>query len=144
LCAPAVQFRTARELAERIAPLLGPGEGDMDEMLLDLGVSIREAIEEAHCSGSIAGPEELFREEVLQAVRDVFRDQDTNIEEHVRALARLYAGKDLDAPTDLLPLSPPDRAAFHSIYDRYLELRDNPLLPSRKPAAALEQAFQNL
>jgi hypothetical protein len=143
LCTPSVHARMVRELGERITHLPVPDRYP-NELLPDLAGSIQATIEEALCVAPIAGPEEMFRQEVLRAVTGVVEVQDMSIESAGAELARLYAGKDLEAPTDLRPLSTEDRAAFRTSYNRYLELREHPQLPFQKPAAALEQAFTSL
>lgn len=141
LCTPPVHIRTVRKLGDSLVRLPG-WERHPAELRADLAISIQETIEEALCAEPIAGPDELFRQEVLRIAESIFQGEERSLPEDVAELGRLYAGKDLDGPTDLLPFSLADRTAFRSLHERYQELRDHPLLPGQKPPAALEQAFQ--
>jgi hypothetical protein len=143
LCAPAVHARTARELADRIASLpvsnryLGRDRPDLAE-------AIRVLVEEALCAAPIAGPEEVFRQEVLLAAAKVFELQEQAVEADFAELARFYAGKDLEGPTEQRPLSEGDRDLLRRMYARYVELRDRYLQTFQGPDPSLEEAFQEL
>jgi hypothetical protein len=141
LCAPVVHTRTARELGEAIN-YLSSSDKYPEELRSDLASSIQVTIEEALCAAPLAGPEGLFRQEVLRIAENVFQGQDRSLPDDIEELARLYAGKDLDGPSDQLPFSVEERIAFRFLHERYLKLRDHPLLPGPKPPAVLKQAFQ--
>ncbi len=143
LCTPAVHARTIREISAQVAHLPNPGKWP-EAQLADVAVSVQAAIEEAHCAAPIAGPEELFRQEVIRGVAAALDFQDLILEDAAGAVVRFYAGKGLDAPSDWLPLPEQDRAALRSAYDNYLDLRDHPLLPFKAASPVLEQAFQNI
>jgi hypothetical protein len=145
LCAPAVQARAAREIAEQVARL---PEGQQTPLvpLRDLASAIEGTLEEALTRGPIAGPRELFRQEVLRAAVSVCELQT----EHVDAgpdlveLARRYAGHAVEFSTDALPLPARDRPLLRKLCAQYVELADHPLLPFKDPSPALLQAFQAL
>jgi hypothetical protein len=145
LCAPPVHNRTARELEESLCHLPGSDKYP-DELRVhlraDLAEAIRETIEEALYAAPIAGPEGMFRQEVLHVAEDALQGQDRSLADDVAELDHVYAGKELDGPSDSLPLSVVDRSAFRFLHQRYLKLRDHPLLPGQKPPDALEVAFQ--
>ena len=143
LCSPAVQARTARELADLIARL-PEGEPYPALELRDLAAAVSAALEEALVRAPVAGPRDLFRQEVLKAAVMVCELQEQDIDADIIDLARLCAGQALEHATDERPLSARDRAAFRALGAEYLELRNHPLLPFREPPSALEQAFQAL
>jgi hypothetical protein len=145
LCTPAVHARAAREIADRIARL-PDGERHPAVRLRDLARAIDATLEDAFRRSPIAGPREVFRQEVLKAVVAVYemQDQDVDSGPDLVELARLYAGQGLEHPTDRRPLPPEDRAALRDLCAQYAELYNHPLLPFREPSPALEQAFQSL
>jgi hypothetical protein len=146
LCTPEVHARTVRELGDMILQLGHPDRYPRQN-LLGLGDSLLEVIQGALCSAPIAGPEETFRQEVCTAAEKVLEMHQANVETadaDIADLARLYADKELDAPTDLRPLSPDDRQRLRELCGRYLELRKNPLLPFKETDPLLEESFQTL
>jgi hypothetical protein len=112
--------------------------------LAGVSVAVQMTIEEVQCVAPVAGPEDLFRQEVIRTVEDNLERQPANIEDTITELSRLYAGKFMDAANDQLPLSMEDRSSLCAWYDRYLELRDHPHLSFQKVPAPLEEMFQSL
>jgi hypothetical protein len=143
LCEPAVHPREAAEIADRIKRL-PQAIGYNAVILRDLAAAIVATIEEALCRAPIAGPRDLFRQEVLKAAVAVCELQDQDIEADLIDVARLYAGQALEQVTNERPLSARDRAALRALAVEYLELRNHPLLPFKGPAPTLEQAFKDL
>jgi hypothetical protein len=144
LCSPAVHARTVRELAGML-DRLPCHEGFPDWARYDLAHSLASTIEEALCSGPIAGPEDDFRQEVFLAAEKVFELHEREIAVDVAELARLYADPSLDVPTDQSPLPAGDRERLRSACARYLELAQHPLLPFKEEIPeALEEAFRGL
>jgi hypothetical protein len=143
LCTPEVHARTVRELGDLIGQIVSP-EKFPKEYQRDLASSFRDTVEEALFTAPIAGPEENFRQEVYTAAERVMELHDQRIEIEIDEVAHLYADKDLDAPTDLRPLSAQDRQSLRRLCARYLELRNHPLLPFKDPAPPLQTAFEML
>jgi hypothetical protein len=145
LCSPAVHARAAREIADQVARL-PEGERYPAVRLRDLATAIGAALEEALSRGPIAGPRELFRQEVLKAAVAVCELQETDIESgpDLLDLVRSYAGQALEHPTDHLPLPSQDRNVLRFLCAQYVGLYNQPLLPFKGPAPALAQAFQSL
>jgi hypothetical protein len=143
LCTPVVHARTIRELAESIRQLAHSGNTPPG-LLHDLANAIQSFLEEALSTAPVAGPQETFRQEVHAAVATVLHLNELGVGVEVADLARLYADKALDAPTDQRPLPAEDRDRFRVLYARYQELREHPLTPFQKPPAQLEAAFQGM
>ena len=143
LCSPAVHARTVREIPKEV--LRHPEAEDWNrDFLEDMAEAARDIVERALCAAPVAGPEDVFREEVRQAAATVLERQGETIGVEVEELARLYARADLDVPTDRLPLAAADRAALRELIARYVELSRHPLLPHGEPAGGLEVAFKSL
>src|SRR5260370_19075592 len=98
----------------------------------DLAEAVRGCVEEALCAAPLAGPEELFRQEVLLAGQNVLGMMQKGIDTDVVELRRLYARTDLDAPTDERPLSPEDRKSLRGLCLSYVKLSRHPLSPFAK------------
>jgi hypothetical protein len=144
LCNPPVRLHTARELADCVQRLpVGEGEAG-GRLRRSLAEAIRAAVEEALAAAPIAGPEDLFRHEVLSAVAGAVQAQSQNIGVAVEELARLYAGAGPDAPTAERPLGPDDRRRLRDLCARYDELRRHPFSPHAKAPKPLQQAFWEL
>ncbi len=144
LCSPAVHARTVRELTDLVERLPCPRDFP-DWSRHDLAHALGGAVEEALCAAAIAGPEDVFRGEVLLAAETVFELHELQIDADVVELARLYADPALDVPTDTRPLPAADRDRLRSACARYLELAGHPLLPFKeKLPEALESAFQSM
>jgi hypothetical protein len=128
LCSPAVHARTVRELSEQIVHLpalervLPP---DRDYLAEDIG----RCLEEFLAAAPVAGPEGVFRGEVLEEVAKIRELQQSEIDADFAELASLYAGTELDVQTDLRPLPAGDRETLRGLCARYLELRRHPLMP---------------
>jgi hypothetical protein len=143
LCTPEVHARTVRELSGLIGHLPGAGQYPEDR-LLDLAESIQGTVEAALCAAPIAGPEDVFRREVCQAVETILELDEQKVMSSVAGLAQLYADTHLDVPTDQRPLPAADRQRLRDLCARYLELRDHPLLSFQNFDPALAQAFQEM
>jgi hypothetical protein len=142
LCSPAVHVRTARELGERIKNL-GEG-GRLPAVARELGEAVRQAIEEALCRSPLAGPDEVFQQEVRTAVQVCGEAEQLNVDGDFTDLARLYVDTTLDVPTEQRPLSAADRRQLRMMCARYNELRSHPLMPYKQPAPAVAEAFADL
>ena len=125
LCSPPVHARAAREIEEAITRLPGPRKPPFRDRLPDLAVAVREAIEEALCSAPLAGPEAAFREELLRVAEDFPEVCRQTGDGDLEALARLYAGKELDPPSDVRPLPPDDRRQLSLFSARLAEIREH-------------------
>lgn len=142
-CSPAVHAHTIRELREQIAHLPDP-RNDMSPVLDDYTQAVCQCLEEILCVAPIAGPEEGFKREVLAAAVQALELQQGDKDADFIALARLYAGAELDVVSDLRPLSAEDREALRSVCARYVELRRHPMMPFNEPNPALQEAFEDL
>jgi hypothetical protein len=145
LCTPPVHARTARDLAEQLGRLPSP-EGFPDWARHDLAHSLASAVEEALCSAPIAGPEDEFRQEVLDAASKVFELHERQIDVDIAELARLYVDPSLDVPTDQRPLAAGDRDQLRRACARYLALLQQPQRPFKDDHLPEEllAAFQQL
>jgi hypothetical protein len=143
LCSPGVHARTARQVEEQVRRLAVSGSYPRRSLHLhELADGIREAIEEECCSACLAGPEELFCQEVRQAVEALAELQRQRGDTDVAELARLYADRDLDVPTPQRPLSRRDRERLRGLCARYVDLSTHPLVAGEKMDPALLQALQ--
>jgi hypothetical protein len=136
LCQPEIHARTVRGLAYLIQAYWKADEYPLKSPD-DLANSVSEAIGELLCAAPIAGPEEVFRQELRLIAEEVFQLRDVDSSE----LAHLYAGKDLDPPTDQLPLPESDRADLAECHRRFLELRRHPAMPYQDAPSAFEKLF---
>jgi hypothetical protein len=141
LCAPVVHARAAREIADQVARL-PEGKEHPAVRLNDLANAVSSVLAAALDRGPIAGPRELFRQEVLKAALAVCELQGEDIDADIVNWARLYVGKVLEPPSDRLPLSTRDRLTLGHLCDEYVELSSRPMYT--KPSQALEQAFKSL
>jgi hypothetical protein len=145
LCSPAVHARSIRELEELIVHLPGAGRHPKEELPV-LAESLRGFLEEALCAAPLAGPEELFRQQVCLALEKVWALGEQTIDNRIAEVARLYRDAHLDVPTDQRPLPADDREWLRALCLRYVELRGYaPLLvKSFDLDPALYQAFVEL
>jgi hypothetical protein len=143
LCSPAVHLRTAREIADQVERFSLSFPGAV-AALDDLAAGVEAAIEEALCAAPVAGPEDVFRHEVLAAAGKVVELEEQDVDVDVAELARVYADSSLDAPTDQRPLSAVDRQALRDLCVRHLELREHPLLSTQALDSQLAHAFWEL
>jgi hypothetical protein len=144
LCAPAIHASTIRQLHEQMVhlPVTTPG---LPPDLEDYAKAVSHCLEELLCAAPIAGPEEVFRREVLLAADKALELQQGESDPEVAELARLYAAEHLDVPSDLRPLSAADRVALRKACTRYLELRRHLPLPFHgNMHSALAEAFESL
>jgi hypothetical protein len=145
LCSPAVHARTIRELREQIAhlPVAATSQAPHMESYAN---AVSRCLEEMLCAAPIAEPENLVRQEVLAAAAKALELPHGEHDPDFIEFARLYAGTELDAQTDLRPLPPEDRAALRQLCARYLELRANPYLGGFKGTLnpVLADAFAEL
>ncbi len=143
LCNPQVHSRTIRELPELIGSVPG-----VDQLLPYWRNSFVEClgdtVQEFLCETPLAGPEETFRQSIWQIVETVIGMEENELREAAAELARRYAGKDHDYPTDDLPLATVDRGELANYYRRYQELHEHPEMQFKDVPDALETAFQKL
>ncbi len=144
LCTPVLHARFVREIPDILRGAIGVEEQLGAEETLELKHSIRDTVEQALSESPLAGPESAFRRELVAIVEDVVDQVKKNVPIDFGELARLYADKDLDSPTDLLPLCGPDRAGLRAFYTRFAELSEHPLMPCPDIDPALEKAFATL
>jgi hypothetical protein len=135
LCSPPVHARMVRELKESILQVTAKR---------DLAEAICDYLQEALCTAPIAGPEEIFRSEIISAAARTVESHERDTDPEFEELIRLYSDKSLDAPTERRPLSAGDRENLDVLYRRYLELRSHPLMPYQDPSATLQKAFQEV
>jgi hypothetical protein len=144
LCAPAVHARTIRELHEQIIHPPVPASSPAPD-LEDHARAVDRCLEEHLCAAQLAGPEDVFRQEVLKAAAKALKPSEGDSDKAFAELAELYAGTALDVQTDLRPLPAEAREALRELCTRYLELRRHPLMPlKQKLPHALAQAFEKL
>lgn len=141
LCTPVVHARAAREIADQVARL-PEGKEHRAVRLNDLSNAVSSVLGAALDRGPIAGPRELFRQEVLKAAVAVCELQEQDVDSEVVHWARLYVGRGLEPPSDRLPLSTRDRVTLGHLCEEYVELSSR--LPDTRPSPALEQAFKSL
>jgi hypothetical protein len=122
LVSPPVRERTIRELYEKI-PRLPAGRTSPDRDTTAVAEAIKEVLEEALCTAPIAGPEVVFSSEVLDLADTLYRFRESAAACEFAELVHLYAGSELEPPSDVLPLPAPDRQHLHFWYERYLKLR---------------------
>jgi tetratricopeptide (TPR) repeat protein len=114
------------------------------DKLLDLMTAIQGTVEAALLNAAIAGPEEVFRQEIRFVV-EMMLELHANLTAHdLEELVRLYAGPALEVPTDQRPLPAADQRRLKETCARYVELRDHPLLPPKEANPVLEKAFASL
>lgn len=143
LCNPPVHLHTVRELTESVSRLpVGAGKG-RERQQHHLAHAVWTAIEEALAAGSIAGPEEVFRREVLAAAATAVQLQSQNLGVAVEELARLYAAG-AGASTEERPLALADRLRLRELCERYDALCRHPFSPYPKASKSLQQAFWEL
>ncbi len=140
LCSPAVHFRTAAELVGHLA-LIAESEIFSRALLIEVSDSVREAVTEAILEHPIAGPVELFRENIKQAIESLEAYFEANSEALVEDVIQLYHKTNFDVSTELRPLKWHDQQQLREAITRYLELQNHPAFPYRRPPAALEKAF---
>jgi hypothetical protein len=126
LCSPPVHLRTIREIRQAVLHLT-------DKQ--DLADSIFDFLQEALCTAAIAGPADVFSQEIISAAAKVVEKHEKDADPQFEDIARL-CDKLLDPPTDRRPLSANDRRNFHALYQRYLELRAHPLMPYKESGAS--------
>jgi hypothetical protein len=140
LCSPPVSNHTARELAGRI-PILPElkdlGDDYGSELAESIGVVVQEAIQER----PVAGPEQVFEQGLYLAIERQLQHQETNSNDEVEEIIRLYRHESLDLPTFERPLSWQDQEQLRGLITRYEKLGQHPLLPYKEPPEALELAF---
>ncbi len=140
LCSPPVHFRTAGELASQIG--LIPVQGAFSrELLLELSDSTREAVTEAIVNSPVAGPDQLFRDNIVQAVASLEEHFEKSAEALVEEVIQLYDKTNFDVSTEQRPLKWQDQQRLRDAITRYQDLYNHPLFPYKKPPAKLELAF---
>jgi hypothetical protein len=141
LCAPLVDVRTVRELERSLKRLASPPNLPA-QLPQELAWAIGETILEILRQNPIAGPEESFRQNVVQVVVDLLDRYEQTIEEDVEELIRLYGTGGVEVPTSRRPLPAKDQQDLPRWIARYNELRHHELLPYREePPTVLEAAF---
>jgi hypothetical protein len=141
LCVPLVDLRAARDL-EGSLRCVAPPSNFPGEYPLELAEAVRQTLVEVLRQGPIAGPEELFRHTVTQAVTQLLDQFEQTIEEDVEELIRLYRAAGIEIPTEHRPLPTNDQQGLPRLIARFDELRHHKFLPYRELPEALELAFQ--
>jgi hypothetical protein len=143
LCNPPVRLHTGRALADSVRRLpVGEGPGRV-RWRQTLAESVQVEVEEAIAAAPLAGPEELFRGEVLDAVARCVAAQSQTLGTDIEKLARLYASG-AGAPTEERPLDGADRARLRHLCARYGLLWRHPSSPYAKAPQPLQEAFAKL
>ncbi len=144
LCSPPIHAHTIRHLCEQIRHLPVPAIEPLPD-LEDYARVVGRYLELILAATRLAGPEDVFRREVLTAIaRSLEVPQEANDSDFVE-LADLYASAQLDVESDLRPLPAEDREALRELCTRYLELRGHPLMPFHEPLnPTLERAFEQM
>jgi hypothetical protein len=142
LCTPVVhRVRTLREFKALIVECPAFASYHVEEQL-SLGREVFSCLLYARRDkGPIAGPEDVFRQEVLRAAEMARELSEQAADPEFAELARLYAGTGLEAVTEERPLDSEYRRRLRNLYARFVELREHPLMPFQKPHAVLEEAF---
>src|SRR5205085_11135539 len=104
-------------------------KADQEFFLSDLGQAVQEAMEEAICAAPLAGPDTFFRLDLVSMAVMLAEQYEKSSESNFEELVRLYAGKELEAPTEERPLSADDRKELRTSYAWFLKLRHHPLIP---------------
>jgi hypothetical protein len=144
LCSPAVHARTVRELHQQIRHMPVPKE-ELAPDLANYAEAVSEFLEEILCAAPIAGPEDQFRQEILQATTKAIEMQQAGNDFEFAELAHLYGATDLDVQTDRRPLSAEDRETLRGLCASYLNLGRDLLMPVQvKMDPTLELAFEKL
>jgi hypothetical protein len=143
LCVPGVHARTARELADAVERISRTAE-QFPGQARDLAAAVRAALEEALCAAPLAGPEDGFRRDVLEAAARALASERPAPHIDVDELARLYAKAGSPNPTEQHPLPTEYRSLLYSTYAAYRKVREHPLLPFKEPDSILNAAFAQL
>lgn len=170
LCTPPVQIRTARSIGSRLcqhedlisrmmsrgpkskawsewlddlinAMVTSAAEGSMNVPSTSLPGAICQTIIDVLCDGPIAGPDRGFAESVLAALIAELKAYDSIAEDDIEHLIRLYREGTTAVPDLKRPIPLEDRGRLRHAIEHFQELRDHPLLPFKKPNAALEASF---
>jgi hypothetical protein len=142
LCSPPVHSHTVRGLTKAVSQLLHAKTPGVEAK--ELAREVAEALEENLGGDPLAGPEQDFRRDVLSAAARVMELHTRGVYFDMEDLARRYAKTPSDGPTDQHPLGKADRAKLHTLYARYSELRQHPLMNYKEPDPLLNEAFVNL
>jgi hypothetical protein len=141
LCTPTPRVSTARELESTIQRTTIP-ELIADEFADDLAEAVRETVVAALHKGAIAGPDEVFRQSIAQAIADLLDQSGRTVEEDIEELRRCYGSMGVGLPTEQRPLDADEQQWLPGWIARYDKLRSHRLLPYQEPPAELEWAFQ--
>lgn len=141
LCSPPIHARTIRELTEqskrRIRKIPVPIREASNYHLL-----LREVLEEALVAAPLAGPEEVFRGEILALVDRAAESWRSKIYIEVEELVCYYAHAQSPNTTEKYPLPLVDRAQLRSLYGHYRKWREHPLSPFQSADPLLTSAFK--
>ncbi len=129
-------MRTAREI-EGLIQHIPISDELLGKVRPELAMSIREAITDALQHAPIAGPDQVFQENIRLTVESVLEQHKANVENDVEELLRLYEITSFEVTTEQRPLSWQDQKRLRELVVRYDELRVHPLLPFKEPPAQL-------
>lgn len=143
LCSPPVHARTIRrsiaQSKRKLRNLPVPiGEVDNYHRL------VREVLEEALVAAPLAGPEKVFRGEILEMVDRVAKELRGKFHIEIEELARHYARAESPDTTEKNPLPLEDRTRLRSLYGQYRKWREHPLTPFKSADPLLSSAFKDL
>jgi hypothetical protein len=143
LCNPPVHLHTARQLADQVARLPATNDYSAADLRVLAG-AVSETIEAAVCAAPLAGPQEVFRHEVLLAATKVLELHSQTLGVDVPELVRFYSDVLFEAADERHPLSTAERGLLLTLWRRYEELSHHPFINSQKPEQSLQQAFHKV
>src|SRR5262249_41722564 len=100
-----------------------------------------QTVEDALGTAPVAGPQDLFRQEIARAASAALDQIDQGLDPNFAELVRRYAAVAGDAPSDEFPLPATDRAHLRALADRAAELRHHHFGTGKKLPDNLEAAF---
>jgi hypothetical protein len=140
LCNPPVHLHTARRLAEQMERLPATADHSTED-LASLANAVNETIEAAICDATLAGPEDVFGQEVLEAAAKVLELRARTIGVDVAELVSFYSDALFERADEQHPLSTQERARLLALWRRHEQLTRHPAFNYKQPPPALQKAF---
>ena len=133
LCSPAVHVRTAGELVSELR-FLAAASVFPPQTLLELSDSVLGVVTAAVVEHPIAGPDQLFRDNIKQAIAELNEQFAAKGEALVEEVIELYDKTNFEISTELRPLSWHEQQQLLHTIGRYQELQSHPFFPYKEPA----------